>query len=318
MHNRFYQIPLPKATNLNKMVHYSSCPICGSKDVEDFLKAKDYTVTGEIFPIQKCKNCTGAFTNDVPASPEIGAYYQSENYISHSDTSKGLVNSLYHKVRNHTLHSKKRLVLNSTQKQSGHVLDIGCGTAAFLNTMKNAGWQITGVEPDATAREKAHALYNISPLPSEDLKTLPGQSFDAITLWHVLEHVHDLHGYLHQIKTLLKPNGKIFIAVPNYTAFDARHYHEYWAAYDVPRHLYHFSPKSIAVLMNMHQLNVVALKPMWFDSFYVSLLSEKYKTGRTNLLSACITGFFSNLKAGFNTQKCSSVIYIAGQEKSSA
>ena len=296
------------------MVHYSSCPVCGSNEIEIFLQAKDYTVSGKFFPVIQCKKCTAAFTNNIPAPNEIGAYYKSENYISHSDTAQGLVNKLYHKVRNITLVSKKNMVTRFTQKTTGTILDIGCGTAAFLHTMKSAGWQITGLEPDNTAREKAQSLYQIAPLPSENFKTLPANSFDAITLWHVLEHVHDLQGYLQQIKILLKPAGKLFVAVPNYTCYDATKYGQYWAAYDVPRHLYHFSPSSISVLIQAHQLKVVAVKPMWFDSFYVSMLSEKYKTGNTNLISAFLTGFISNVKAFMNTQKCSSVIYIIEHE----
>ncbi|MBK7735567.1 MAG: class I SAM-dependent methyltransferase [Chitinophagaceae bacterium] len=296
------------------MVHYSSCPVCGSNEIEIFLQAKDYTVSGKFFPVIQCKKCTAAFTNNIPAPNEIGAYYKSENYISHSDTAQGLVNKLYHKVRNITLVSKKNMVTRFTQKTTGTILDIGCGTAAFLHTMKSAGWQITGLEPDNTAREKAQSLYQIAPLSSENFKTLPANSFDAITLWHVLEHVHDLQGYLQQIKILLKPAGKLFVAVPNYTSYDAKKYGLYWAAYDVPRHLYHFSPSSISVLIQAHQLKVVAVKPMWFDSFYVSMLSEKYKTGNTNLISAFLTGFISNVKAFMNTQKCSSVIYIIEHE----
>ena len=296
------------------MVHYSSCPVCGSNEIEIFLQAKDYTVSGKFFPVIQCKKCTAAFTNNIPAPNEIGAYYKSENYISHSDTAQGLVNKLYHKVRNITLVSKKNMVTRFTQKTTGTILDIGCGTAAFLHTMKSAGWQITGLEPDNTAREKAQSLYQIAPLPSENFKTLPANSFDAITLWHVLEHVHDLQGYLQQIKILLKPAGKLFVAVPNYTSYHAKKYGLYWAAYDVPRHLYHFSPSSISVLIQAHQLKVVAVKPMWFDSFYVSMLSEKYKTGNTNLISAFLTGFISNVKAFMNTQKCSSVIYIIEHE----
>lgn len=279
-----------------------------------FLQAIDYTVSGKFFPVIQCKKCTAAFTNNIPAPNEIGAYYKSENYISHSDTAQGLVNKLYHKVRNITLVSKKNMVTRFTQKTTGTILDIGCGTAAFLHTMKSAGWQITGLEPDNTAREKAQSLYQIAPLPSENFKTLPANSFDAITLWHVLEHVHDLQGYLQQIKILLKPAGKLFVAVPNYTSYDAKKYGQYWAAYDVPRHLYHFSPASISALIQAHQLKVVAVKPMWFDSFYVSMLSEKYKTGNTNLISAFLTGFISNVKAFMNTQKCSSVIYIIEHE----
>ena len=189
-------------------------------------------------------------------------------------------------------------------------MDAGCGTGAFLNEMRNSGWGITGLEPDETARKNAIELFNINPLPSNKIFDLPPQSFDAITMWHVLEHVHQLQEYLAQLKKLLTKNGRLFIAVPNYTSYDAQHYNQYWAAYDVPRHLYHFSPQSIKTLMAAHGLQVKKIMPMWFDSFYVSVLSEQYKNSKGNVVGAFITGLVSNLKALGNEEKCSSLIYI--------
>lgn len=176
--------------------------------------------------------------------------------------------------------------------------------------MKMAQWDITGLEPDEIARKKALELYNLNLFNSEKLFKLLPQTFDAVTLWHVLEHVHDLHGYISQLKKLLKPGGKLFIAVPNYTSYDARFYKESWAAYDVPRHLYHFSPASMNTFLNQHGMKVEKIKPMWFDSVYVCLLSEKYKTGKPHPVKAFFIGSISNLKALFDNQKCSSLIYI--------
>ena len=292
------------------MIHYSNCPLCASADIKASLTAKDHTVSKKIFAIWHCNNCTARFTQDVPAQSEIGAYYQSENYISHSDTKKGLVNRLYHIVRNRTLSSKCSLIKKQTGKASGAVLDIGCGTGAFLHTMQQAGWTITGLEPDETARKKAAELYSIQPQSPDHLFQLPDRSFHAITMWHVLEHVHDLHGYLKQIATLLHPEGKLFIAVPNYTSHDAAVYNENWAAYDVPRHLYHFSPESMESLLTTYNLQLTTIVPMWYDSFYVSMLSEQYMNGKGNLIRAFWNGFVSNIKAFSNKGKCSSVIYV--------
>ncbi|MEI9959159.1 MAG: class I SAM-dependent methyltransferase [Ferruginibacter sp.] len=246
----------------------------------------------------------------MPEQDAIGAYYASENYISHSDTKKGIINSLYHLVRKRTLTGKRRLILEETGKIKGAILDIGCGTGAFLNTMKEAEWNITGLEPDAIARAKATELYNIHPQEPQQLFELTPASFNAITLWHVLEHVHELHAYIKQIEKLLAHDGKAFIAVPNYTSKDADIYKEYWAAYDVPRHLYHFSPQSMETLLAQHGLKLIAVKRMWFDSFYVSMLSEQYKNGKGNIIKAVFNGFISNLKAWSNVRKCSSVIYV--------
>ncbi|MFZ1785339.1 MAG: class I SAM-dependent methyltransferase [Ferruginibacter sp.] len=292
------------------MIHYKSCPVCNSELIQAQLIATDHTVSQKKFSIWQCNDCTLRFTQDVPSQYDIAVYYASEKYISHSDTKKGLVNNLYHQVRKKTLQSKRKLVKRETGLSTGSLLDIGCGTGAFLDTMQKAGWQISGLEPDESARAKAEALYGIQPQESKKLFELDAGYFDAITMWHVLEHVHDLHDYIKQVEKLLKPGGKLFIAVPNYTSKDAQVYQEHWAAYDVPRHLYHFSPQSMEILMAKHGLKISACKPMWYDSFYVSMLSEQYKNGQGNLIGAVYNGLASNFKAWQDTKKCSSVIYI--------
>lgn len=293
---------------INK-VHYTNCPVCGSIEINPLLKVKDHSVSKEEFVIWQCSNCSLRFTQDVPDEDSTGSYYQSSDYISHSNTSKGLVNQLYQKVRNYTLNQKAGLIIGQTVKQ-GNILDLGAGIGAFLNTMKQKGWEITGIEPDEGARQQAKNLFNIELNETSNLNQLPENSFDAVTLWHVLEHVHRLHSYIERLKTLLKPNGKIFIAVPNYKSLDSSIYKLYWAAYDVPRHLYHFTPIAINVLMEKHGLKVISKKPMWFDSFYISLLSSKYQNGRTNWIASGLSGLRSNFKAFFNKDYCSSIIYI--------
>ncbi|MEO6668471.1 MAG: class I SAM-dependent methyltransferase [Ferruginibacter sp.] len=292
------------------MIHYTNCPICKSLAIKPVLTAKDYTVTKEAFHVWNCENCTVMFTQDIPSQDQIVKYYQSENYISHSDTQKGFINKLYHRIRKTTLAQKRQLIKNETRLQTGTILDVGCGTGAFLNTMQHAGWKITGLEPDTAARERAQSLYNVQPLSSAKIFELPQHTFDAVTAWHVMEHVHQLHEYVDQFNKILSERGRIFIAVPNFTSYDAVHYASHWAAYDVPRHLYHFSPKSMSVLMEMHGLKVEKMKPMWFDSFYVSMLSEQYKNRKGNIVMAFIVGIISNLKTLFNKKKCSSVIYV--------
>ena len=295
------------------MIHYTGCPVCSSNLIQQQLIAKDHTVSQKDFSIWHCNDCTARFTQDVPAQDAIGDYYASENYISHSDTKKGIINSLYHLVRKRTLAAKRRLLINETKMQKGTILDIGCGTGAFLHSMQEADWNITGLEPDEVARNKAAELYQLHPQEPGKLFELPAASFNAITMWHVLEHVHELHAYIKQIASLLATNGKLFIAVPNYTSKDADIYKEHWAAYDVPRHLYHFSPQSMEKLLTTYNLKLITCKPMWFDSFYVSMLSEQYKNGKGNIIKAVFNGFISNLKALGNTRKCSSVIYVIGK-----
>ncbi|CAN5211292.1 class I SAM-dependent methyltransferase [soil metagenome] len=291
-------------------VSYEGCLVCNSSNIVFALTAKDFTVSQEKFRIFQCNACTFRFTQNIPPAEGIGKYYQSENYISHTETEKGLVNRLYHFVRKITLKSKISLIKQHTKLVQGSLLDIGAGTGAFAHGIQAAGWKCTGIEPDESARTIAAEKYSVSLSDQQQLFKLPEHSFDAITLWHVLEHVHKLDEYMIHIKRLLKESGKIFIAVPNYTSYDAKVYQQFWAAYDVPRHLYHFSPKSMKSLLEGHNLKLQAVLPMWFDSYYVSLLSEKYKTGKQNIVKSFFNGSISNLKAIFNTEKCSSVIYV--------
>ena len=293
------------------VVHYSNCPVCNSDDIVAVSESKDETVSKKLFQVWECKSCSVRFTQDVPGTNDIAPYYKSDAYISHSETAKGFINKLYHVARSYTLASKKRLVQKNSSQRNGNLLDVGAGTGAFAAYMRNGGWTVTGLEPGATARENAKKLHNIELEPAEHLFKLTHSSFDVITLWHVLEHVHSLHEYMNAFRKLLTNKGSLIVAVPNYTSYDATVYSGAWAAYDVPRHLYHFSPKSTKRLLHQHGFKLTGYKPMWFDSFYVSLLSERYITGKNRLLKAFITGFISNLHAFLKTQRCSSIIYIA-------
>ena len=292
------------------IITYQQCPCCGSINIAQQLKAKDYTVSNSLFDIWHCNDCTLRFTQNVPDAATIGPYYQSTNYVSHSDTQKGLINKLYHRVRKTTLQNKKELIMDATKIPGGNLLDVGAGTGAFANAMQESGWKVTGLEPDATARQVAINKFGLQMDDPEKLFSLPSESLDVITMWHVLEHVHNLHGYLEQYHNILKQTGKLIIAVPNYTSSDASYYGEYWAAYDVPRHLYHFSPASMERLAALKGFTIESYHPMWYDSFYVSMLSEQYKNGKGNLLKAVWNGLISNLKASGSPKLCSSVIYI--------
>lgn len=294
-------------------ITYTNCPCCGSSEISYRFAAKDFTVSSEEFAIWQCMICSLRFTQHVPDQAAIGSYYKAESYISHTDTKTGLVNSLYHKVRKRTLNGKEQLIKEYTNVSTGKLLDIGAGTGAFCKHMQDAGWNVTGLEPDEATRQRASELHGISLSPGEALFTFPSQSFDAVTLWHVLEHVHALHEYVEQINNVLMPKGRAFIAVPNYTSYDASVYKQFWAAYDVPRHLYHFSPSSMQFLLKKHQLALLAVKPMWYDSFYVSMLSEQYKNQASGYVSAFATGLLSNFKALLKKRRCSSVIYVVAK-----
>lgn len=290
-------------------IHYTHCPVCNSSGINPLLTVKDHSVSKEEFVVWQCSNCSVRFTQDVPDEDSIAPYYQSPDYISHSNSNKGLVNQLYQKVRSITLSQKAKLIMHHT-KEKGRMLDIGAGIGAFLSVMKQKDWEVHGIEPDDGARKKAKELFGLTLDEPSTLFDLPANRYDAITLWHVLEHVHQLHPYLEQLKKLLTKEGKIFIAVPNYTSADAAAYRNYWAAYDVPRHLYHFTPQSIDVLVQQHGMKIVAKKPMWFDSFYISLLSSKYHRGSASWIGAGINGLRSTISTLLNADRCSSLIYI--------
>ncbi len=289
---------------------FSACPICNKEDITTLLHTKDYSLTMEDFQIIQCAHCTLEYTDPVPDKEFMAPYYNFPSYISHTDTKVGIINKLYHKVRNYTLTQKTNWVQSLFTGHKGHLLEVGAGTGAFAHAMISKDWKVTALEPDASSREKAFKNYKIHLLPIDTLFELTPSQFDVITLWHVIEHVHDLNGYLRAFNTLLKPHGRLIIAVPNYTSFDAKFYKNYWAAYDVPRHLYHFSPLSMYYLVKKHKMSIVQKKPMWFDSFYVSLLSEKYKkTGLWGMMRAFFVGGYSNLNALYNVDKASSIIY---------
>jgi len=286
------------------------CPVCDGNSFSPFLMCTDFFVSGEQFQIKQCSSCGFKITENIEDEENIGPYYQSENYISHSNTSKGVVNSIYHAVRKYMLGRKRRLVEKATSLKTGQILDVGTGTGFFLNEMKEKGWQVTGTEKSSDARDFAKKEFNLDNLSSEELFTLKEKSFDVITLWHVLEHIHLLNENMETFHRLLKENGKLLIAVPNHDSTDAKHYKEFWAAYDVPRHIWHFAPKQMKMLGEKHDFTLSLLHNMPFDSFYVSLLSEKYKKSKLALLKGIFYGKISWLKSIFNPVKCSSVIYV--------
>lgn len=284
------------------------CIICGNTSFKTFLSCKDHFLTKQKFNIQKCENCGFLFTNPRPYEKDLDNYYKSEEYISHSNKKKGLINSIYQLVRKYTLRKKYQLITKYIRK--GKILDIGCATGEFLNVFKNNKWDVYGVEPNENARKLAVKNHNLEIGSEAELNELKPGSFDVITMWHVLEHVTSLNERIKEIKRLLKPHGLVFVAVPNCNSYDAKIYKEYWAAYDVPRHLYHFTRESMKNLLSINNFELVKIKAMKFDAYYVSILSEKYKNGKPNYINAIWNGFMSNFKAGIYEKEYSSLIYI--------
>ncbi|MCU0338073.1 MAG: class I SAM-dependent methyltransferase [Sediminibacterium sp.] len=292
------------------IISYNACPVCSGKNIRHFLHVKDHAVSGRQFPIYECSDCKLRFTQNIPDQAHIGPYYRFENYVSHNNTKQGLVNRLYHIARFFSLQGKFSLLKSLVQGSTGKHLDYGAGTGAFVQMMVSKGWDSIGLEPDDLARSVAARDFGIQLQEPNYLQQIKSNSLDIITLWHVLEHVHELHATFEQLINKVKLGGHIIIAVPNYTSYDAKHYGENWAAYDVPRHLYHFSPDTIAFLANKYQLQLIQQKPMWFDAWYVAMLSEKYQQKKLGLLRACWVGCISNWKALSKNTACSSIIYV--------
>jgi 2-polyprenyl-3-methyl-5-hydroxy-6-metoxy-1,4-benzoquinol methylase len=290
------------------MENLNQCPSCGNSNLNTILRAKDYTVSKEFFDIVKCDSCQFVFTNPRPKANEAGKFYQSENYISHSNTQKGLINKLYHTVRKVTLRQKTNWI-EDYKKGNKKLLDIGCGNGHFLHAAKERGWNITGMELDPQTAKKAKDLIQETIHPS--ISTIPeNETFDLISLWHVLEHVYELDDYFTFFKNHLSKSGKLLFALPNHLSYDAQVFQEYWAAYDVPRHIYHFNPKTLENLAIKHGFRLVKSKGQIFDSFYISLLSNEYKYGNKKIFSSFFVGLISNLKAYFKTGNYSSNLYI--------
>jgi SAM-dependent methyltransferase len=292
------------------MENLTACPICQLSEIKPFLACKDYTVSKDTFTIMQCASCGFRFTNPRPTEDECGKYYQSEDYISHSDTRKGLINNLYHYARRFTLKKKLKLISSVTKKKHGNLLDLGCGTGAFLNICKENGWKVQGIEPSAEAREVAKKSYGLDLTNVNNWKKFPDNSLDVVTAWHVLEHVHGLEEEVKEVKRKLTSDGTFVVALPNCNSADAKFYAEYWAAYDVPRHIWHFTPADVKRFFENLGFRLESVLPMPWDAYYICMLSEKYKAGNVNYGRALVHGWTSNNNAKRNGNTWSSQIYI--------
>jgi len=281
-----------------------TCPICGSDNLKKHLELKDYSISKETFSLVKCESCSFVITNPRPSNNDLSRYYESEDYISHSGTKKGLINSLYHKFQKLNLKLKYKAIAKYVPR--GTWMDYGAGNGAFLNFLKSKNLSSEGYEPD----EKARKLGNSKGVKIENSTNYKKSSkqYAAISMWHVLEHIPELNEIIEIHKSNLIENGIICIAVPNRDSYDAKFYKAYWAAYDVPRHLWHFTETDVVSIMAKHGFKHITTKGMPFDAYYVSMLSEKFKNGF--IIRALALGALSNLKARFSNAPFSSQIYV--------
>jgi SAM-dependent methyltransferase len=284
----------------------SKCPWCDSPDIRQGSKIHDYFLTREEFSLFSCNSCGLVFTNPRPKLENLGLYYQSDKYYSHTSSQVGIIPFIYRKVKEINLKTKFKQV--TTGSVINKVLDIGCGTGDFLNVCKKSGKEIHGIEPDSKARNLAKEILKVEILHPDQSEKIPDESFDLITMWHVLEHVPDLKKQISELSRIIKKGGKVVIALPVYESYDAEVYKEKWAAWDVPRHLYHFNKAVINKMMLANDFKPGNVYPMKWDSFYVSMLSEQYLKSGFGIVKAFFVGFLSNIKAR-NSGNYSSLVY---------
>jgi len=298
-----------------------------SQSLEVLFQCKNYAVSQEEFSILQDKEAELLITSPQPAGGNLHKYYESADYISHTDSKKTVIDQMYQWVKRRALNSKVNLIDRLAQEK-GNLMDIGCGTGDFLVACKKNGWNTTGIEPSEKARKlgleklESSSGQNTNGSIFQDIKEYRNTvekdkvetKFDVITLWHVLEHVPVITEYVKELHNLLADNGTLVLAVPNHKSYDAKIYGKFWAAYDVPRHLWHFSKRSISLLFSQVQMEIIEIKPMKWDAFYVSLLSEKYKNGKVNYLRAFFNGLVSN-RNGKATGEYSSLIYVLKKKK---
>lgn len=287
-----------------------TCPLCGGHSLKHALTCTDHYASGETFEVQQCAQCGLMLTQGVPAEAEIGRYYETPDYISHSDTRKGLMNRVYHLVRSYMLGRKAALVRRTSGLKTGRLLDYGTGTGYFAHTMKRCGWEVEAIEKNESARAFSKVHFDLDVKGEEALHTYPDASMDVITLWHVMEHLEHLEEMWRSLHKLLKEKGVLIVAVPNPTSYDARHYGAWWAAYDVPRHLWHFSPSVMQQLGAKYGFILEGRHPMPMDAFYVSMLTEKYKGSRAAFVKGLWTGTRAWLSALGRKDRSSSLIYV--------
>ncbi len=281
------------------------CPVCNESKIVNYFICKDYVVSGESFALSLCDNCKLIFTNPRPIKDLIENYYKSEDYIPHSKKLSNL-NLVYRIIRQ--MNNRHKLKIINRFSGKGILLDVGCGTGNFLGYCQNKGWDIAGVEPVSPVNQTASEKLGIQ-IFSDVMQINDSNNFDVITFWHVLEHIFNIGDVIEKAKRLITKSGKILIALPNNQSYDAQHYREFWAAYDVPRHLYHFNIESFSWFIKNHGLKIQEIIPMYFDAYYISILSEKYKTGRDRWIKSFINGYKSNSYAKKN-KDYSSLIYI--------
>lgn len=287
-----------------------ACPLCSGTHLKHVMTCTDFYASGELFELYSCEDCNFTFTQDFPTGANMDRYYESSDYISHSDTKKGVMNSLYHRVRKYMLGRKARLVMKESHRKQGKLLDVGTGTGYFPAVMAGKGWTVEAIEKNPQVRAFAKEKFDLDIKGEDALNALEKNTFDVVTLWHVMEHLENLNEVWDRFYNLLVDKGILIVAVPNRASYDAEIYGRHWAAYDVPRHLWHFTPATMQQFASKHGFIMAERYPMPFDAFYVSMLTEKNMKRSYPFLRGMYTGLRAWFSALARKERSSSMIYV--------
>jgi 2-polyprenyl-3-methyl-5-hydroxy-6-metoxy-1,4-benzoquinol methylase len=288
------------------------CLICNSTEKKPFYQVSNRFNQKESFDLVKCPNCNFVYLSPRPTADAIGVYYEVEEYQPHQANARNAADVLYQRVRIWNNRYKRKTI--EKYKKNGNILDYGCGTGEFLLEMNVSGWKTYGYEPLTKAANIArnHGLNIL-----KSLQNYQGGA-DIITLWHVLEHIHDARGIIKTLQQIMAPEAYLIIAVPNYQSFDAKIFKQNWVAFDAPRHLYHFTPETMTLFLESMNFQIVSYKTLYFDPWYNSLLSakieaknKKFKLLIQSLSKSLIAATIANLQSFFIKKRSSSLIYIA-------
>jgi len=294
---------------LSNRIEFSSCIVCGATSFTDELVVTDWLVSNEDFLVKECNACSFRFTSNPPAAEHAGPYYETEEYVEHSDNAEGLINVVYHKARTWMLKYKLRLIRKHSDGK--RLLDLGSGSGYFLNSMKNNGYDVNGVEISDKAVALCQNKFRIKAYsPTEFLANeIPGE-FDVATMWHVFEHVYSYNEYFDMLHKKLTKNGTLIIAMPNYYCLEEKTYKKYWNGYDTPRHIWHFTPSTFPRFAKDRGFEMVKMTSLPLDMFYNSMISASYKKSFTFLPITVFVGLCSLMLSIFSFKRTSSVVYV--------
>ena len=289
---------------------FNSCPLCGAYGQTPYADCTDFTVSRESYILMRCPECGMVYTSNPPKECDTSKYDKLDLKLKLGDSPAGLIHKLYYYIRLRMLSRKAHIVESQSYRTGGSLLNYGAKTGYFSHKMERRGWKVTSIEKYHEERLFSLEMFHHRMFDVPEMDRLHPETFDVITLWHVFEHCYDPNGLLDKFYKLLRPTGILIMACPNIRSTDAMHYGPYWAAYDVPRHLWHFNTTSLSELAHKHGFTLMHRERMPFDCFYISILSEKHKRHKMAFLRGILYGFHCWLVSLAHPDSSSSMVYV--------